>query len=461
MGQLRRAKSTELHVHVGGCLTAEDFLELGREHFEKVDWTLFVEGYKKAFGLGPDPVALYREALAGAGADVLRPYCVYSADDGGDFERFQAKFNFGICLYRHWWHVLGREEEVLARILARHHSEKLRYVEYRAMAPFGPENPEAFIQFHVTTARAIQDACLQGFQARYLVSLPRWSPLESYLITRQLLDRHPDLIPTIVGLDFCHFEEGYPPESTRAFFKQLHHDNEVQPERYLDVAYHVGEVYFDKSLESAVRWCHEAAELGATRLGHCTALGLEPATAVMRQPEAHQTEPVSERVAQIRYDLRHQDALRHYGVSVDANVLGEELERLGELPPDEPLSRAYDNERLAAARQRQAFVLDRLAELEVVIETCPTSNLRIGAVPTAAEHPIHRFLASDVRLAVSADDPGVFDCTLADEIDWVVAHSSLDIETLQARLGDPHHYRFGLRRPFRTRQQANTTPILI
>ncbi len=459
MELLQRAKSSELHVHMGGCLTAEDFLELGRADYEKIDWTLFVDGYEKTFGFRPNPTALYREALAGSGADALRPYCVYSAADGGDFARFQAKFNFGICLFRHWWHVLSREEEVLARILARHRSEKLRYIEYRAMAPFGPETPEAFIQFHATMARAIQVACGEGFQARYLVSLPRWAPLESYRVTRQLLDQHPELLPTIIGLDFCHFEEGYPPESTRAFFKQLHRDNAAQPERYLDVAYHVGEVYFDKSLESAVRWCHEAAELGATRLGHCTALGLAPAIAVGRQPDAHVLEPASERIAQIRYDLHHRDALRHYEISVDTDALQKELKQLGERTDDEPIHRPYDEGRIAEVCQRQSFVLDRLAELGVAIETCPTSNLRIGAVPAAEHHPIHRFLQSDVPLAVSADDPGVFDCTLADEIDWVAAHAALDRAALQARLGDPYHYRFGLRRPFR--RQANPIPIHI
>ena len=457
MELLQRAKSSELHVHIGGCLTAEDLLELGRKDYKKVDWTLFVEGYERVFGLPVDPIALYREALKSGGADVLRPYCVYNAADGGDFARFQAKFNFSICLFRHWWHVLAREEEVLARILARHKSEKLRYVEYRAMAPFGPENPEAFIQFHATMARAIQAACGQGFQARYLVSLPRWAPLESYRVTRQLLGQHPDLLPTIVGLDFCHFEEDYPPESTRAFFRQLHQDNDAHPAHYLDVAYHVGEVYFDKSLESAVRWCHEAAELGAARLGHCTALGLDPAVAVGRQHNAHIFEPTCERMAQIRYDLRHQDALRRYEVAVDTDALQAELALLGARPHDEPVQRTYDETRLHEARQRQCLVLDRLAELGVVIETCPTSNLRIGAVPNAKDHPIHRFLQSDVALAISADDPGVFDCTLADEVDWVAQHAGLASEALQERLGDPRHYRFGLRRPFRARQQ--TGPI--
>ena len=89
------------------------------------------------------------------------------------------------------------------------------------------------------------------------------------------------------------------------------------------------------------------------------------------------------------------------------------------------------------------------AELDVVIETCPTSNLRIGAVPDAQAHPVHRFLASDVKLAIGADDPGIFDCTLADEVDWVHHHSDMDADALHARLGDPHHYRLGRRRAWR------------
>ncbi len=452
MHPLHEAKTSELHVHVGGCLSAEDFLELASDQYQQIDWALFVDGYEQTFALRPDPQALYREALDGGGADVLKPYCVYGQADGGDFARFQAKFNFGICLFRHWWRVLDRPEEILQRVLDRHQSEKMRYVEYRAMAPYGPDHAEAFIRFHVTTARVIQAACSSDFQARYLISLPRSAPLESYFVTRRLLEENPDLVSTIVGLDFCHFEEGYAPESTRAFFKQLHLDNEMRPEHYLDVAYHVGEVYFDKTLESAMRWCHEAAELGARRLGHCTALGLDPQAAIARQPTAHQLEPVSERLAQIRYDLRHRDRLGDYGIAIDISALEEERRQLCKRPHDEPLSRAYTPGRLAEVRQRQSFVLDRLAELEVVIETCPTSNLLIGAVPTAAQHPIHRFLRSDVHLAIGADDPGIFDCTLESEVDWVAAHTDLDETALAERLGDPYHYRFGQRRPSYNRE---------
>lgn len=448
---LQAAKTCELHIHLGGSLFANDLLDLGRDHYEKIDWSLYTDSFEKAYGKRPDPVALFRAALDSQQLDQLKAHYVYGDEDSGDFSQFQAKFNMALCLYRHWWNVLDNQEEIWRRVLAHHRREGLRYIEYRSMAPYDHTQAEAFVQFHERTARSIQQACTPDFTARYLISLPRWAPLECYQLVQRLLDEHKDLVPTIVGLDFCYFEEGFPPESTRAFFQRLRHDNELRPGRALDVAYHVGEVYFDKSLESAVRWCHEAAELGAIRLGHCTALGLDPAVAIDRKPQAHECEPVGERLAQIRYDLHYKDELEKLGVPVDTQALTRELDNLADWPDDNPLRRAYDPDRLEAIRRRQDFVLSRLTELDVVVETCPTSNLRIGAVPDPQAHPIHRFLASDVRLAIGADDPGIFDCTLADEVDWVQRHTHMDAAALQARLGDPRHYRCGRRRAWTRR----------
>ena len=443
---LQAAKTCELHVHLYGGLFAADLLALGRDYYEKIDWSLFVDSFERAYGKRPDPVALFGEALHTQCLDPIEAHYVYGVDDGGDFARFQAKFNMAICIYRHWWKGLDKSEEIWRRVLAHHRREGLRYVEYRVMAPYDHAQPEAFVQFHQLIARFLQQASTADFEARYLISLPRWAPLECYKLVQRLLDENEDLIPAVVGLDFCHFEEGYPPARTRAFFRRLRRDNELRPERALDVAYHVGEVYFDKSLESAVRWCHEAAELGARRLGHCTALGLDPEVAVARRPQAHECERVSERLAQIAYDLHHEAALQDFGVPVDAQALLRERGNLSGRPGDALVCRAYDPPRLQAVRRRQDFALSRLAALGTVVETCPTSNLRIGAVPDAKDHPVHRFLASDVRLAIGADDPGLFDCTLADEVDWVQRHSGMTPNALQARLGDPHDYRCGAAR---------------
>ena len=265
----------------------------------------------------------------------------------------------------------------------------------------------------------------------------------SFTLVQRLFDENPELIPTIVGLDFCYFEEGYPPETVRAFFRQLHEDNRQCPQRALEVAYHVGEIYFDKSLESAIRWCHEAAELGARRLGHAIALGLDPAVAITRQFQAHETESVSERLDQIAYDLQHYQALTHYGISLDYDALNREQERLQRLALGSSVKRPYTKTRLEEIRRRQNFVLDQLTEWGTVIESCPTSNLRIGGVPSPATHPLHRFLKSQVNLVIGADDPGIFDSPLAAEVDWVLKHMQLNARELIERLGDPRRFRLG------------------
>ncbi|MFA6107390.1 MAG: hypothetical protein WDA75_01345 [Candidatus Latescibacterota bacterium] len=445
----KAAKACELHVHLGGCLFTEDLLDLGREVYPRVDWRLYVTSFTRAFGTSPDPVVLFREALTGskAGLARFRRHYVFDESDGGDFSRFQAKFNLAICLYRHWWLVLGREQEVNRRVVERHRSEGVRYVEYRAMAPYGPDQPEGFLAFHTLVARTLREASDRTFRARYLISLPRWAAHESYLLVRQLLDQHPELVRTVVGLDFCFFEEGHPPAAAAPLFARVHADNARCPDQALGIAYHVGETYDDKSLESAVRWCHQAAELGARRLGHALALGLDPEVAIGRRPAAHETESAAERLAQIEYDLRHRSGLQAHGVPVKKAALERERAELQRRPPASLVRRSYTPERLAEVRQRQTFALAQLAELGTVIESCPTSNLRIGGVPAPELHPLHRFLASPVNLAIGADDPGIFDVTLAHEVDWAATHSGMSATQFARRLGSPRRFRLdaGLR----------------
>lgn len=434
----------ELHVHGGGCLFPEDLLALGKDHYEEVDWNRFIDFYAEVYGYTPDPIALYQQTLSGdtTAFEQFRKQVVVGPTDSGDFSRFQAKYNFGVCLFKHWENELGRQGEIIERAAKAHRREGLEYVEYRSMFGNEQEDPEGFFRFHGRNAEVLHTASNNGFTARYLISIPRWAPLEAYQLVHQLMDNRPELIPIIIGLDFCFFEEGYPPKTVQTLFDQIKKDNEARPERTLEVAYHVGETYFDKSIESAIRWCHEIAEMGAKRLGHAIALGLDPRVAIARRPKAHETELVSERLDQIAYDLTNRDALTNYGISIDPAALEKERQQLAQLPSDEFVERPYTPERLEDARRRQDYVLDRLTQLGTVIETCPTSNLRIGGVPTPAEHPVHRFLKSDVNLVISADDPGTFDTPLAAEVDWVLTHTDLDPQTLVERLGDPRRFSF-------------------
>lgn len=439
-------RGCELHMHILGAFCPEDVLALGRDRYRDVDWRDFRDQYRKHFGAEIDPVAIFDAVVAGeAGAfGRLARLHTYTAEDGGDFARWEAKFGFFMGIWSAYRRQ-GRASDLLLlnRMLERYRAQGLDYIEYRCGAGM---DAKGFRYWHHLCAATLQEASRAGQELRYIISLPRWAALEGYALLRQLLLDYPEIIPIIVGIDMASVEEGYPPKQLRPLFDQVVRDNRADPASALDLVCHVGESYFDKSLESAVRWCHEMAEMGARRLGHATALGLDPAVAIARRPNAHEREHVSERLDQIAYDVQHRDALISYGVPVDLAALQGEREKLAARDPTEEVQRPYAAARLAEVRQRQQFVLDRLVALGTVIECCPTSNLRIGGILDPACHPIHQFLASEVNLAICADDPGNFDITLSSEIDWVLAHTDYDEATLQQRLGDPRRFRLGQQR---------------
>jgi aminodeoxyfutalosine deaminase len=56
-----------------------------------------------------------------------------------------------------------------------------------------------------------------------------------------------------------------------------------------------------------------------------------------------------------------------------------------------------------------------LAEREVVLDVCPISNVRTGAVRSLEEHPLPRLVDAGIRCSVSTDDPAMFDTDLSRE----------------------------------------------
>ncbi len=435
---------TELHVHLPGCLTPADVFALGREVYHLIDWDSF--GYRQLFtqihGYDPRPERLFARLQQGDATawDEFVFLHTYRDEDAPGFDNFLVKFRFFLHI---WWQRWGTGEQVLSELLTRavagHQARGLHYVEYRCGAS---GSQEAQVQFHRQTAVFLQQLTTPTFQACYIISIPRHDPLAGLDVVLTLLAQYPELRDTVVGVDFASIEEGQPPKKFRAVFERLAAYNRVHQERPLAIVYHVGESFYDKSLESTIRWCHEVALMGARRLGHAIVLGLDPAVAIARRPFAHVQEPVSERLDQIRYDLAHRQALRRYGVAVDEDALLAEEKRLRQRKGDEVVERPFTPQRLADIRQRQQLVLDDLARLGTVIECCPTGNRLIAGIPDPRHHPVHRFLAHPVNLAICTDNPGNFATTLADEIGWVLHHTHYTSQTLLARLGNPR--RFGL-----------------
>jgi aminodeoxyfutalosine deaminase len=77
-------------------------------------------------------------------------------------------------------------------------------------------------------------------------------------------------------------------------------------------------------------------------------------------------------------------------------------------------------EGLAADRIRHGIravddpgLVRELAGRGTVLDVCPLSNLRTGAVPSLDEHPLPRLVAAGVRCSISTDDPAIFDTDLS------------------------------------------------
>jgi aminodeoxyfutalosine deaminase len=60
-------------------------------------------------------------------------------------------------------------------------------------------------------------------------------------------------------------------------------------------------------------------------------------------------------------------------------------------------------------------LVEELREREIVLDVCPVSNVRTGAVPSLGEHPLCELLQAGVLCSISTDDPAMFDTDLTRE----------------------------------------------
>lgn len=62
-----------------------------------------------------------------------------------------------------------------------------------------------------------------------------------------------------------------------------------------------------------------------------------------------------------------------------------------------------------------AVLVADLAARAIPLDICPTSNVRLGVVPSVAAHPLERLRAAGVRVSVNTDDPLLFGATVEGE----------------------------------------------
>ncbi len=95
---------------------------------------------------------------------------------------------------------------------------------------------------------------------------------------------------------------------------------------------------------------------------------------------------------------------------------------------------------IAAVRDPQ--LLAYLASNGIVLEVCPTSNVRTRAVPSLAEHPLPALVAAGVPVTVNSDDPPMFATTLNREYEIAAQLLGLDEAGLAALARSAVHASF-------------------
>ena len=73
-----------------------------------------------------------------------------------------------------------------------------------------------------------------------------------------------------------------------------------------------------------------------------------------------------------------------------------------------------------------------LAERNIILDLCPTSNVMLRVVPDIGTYPLRKFLEYGVAFTVNTDDPGIFGCTLTSELLSLIEHDILTAHEVAA-----------------------------
>ena len=79
----------------------------------------------------------------------------------------------------------------------------------------------------------------------------------------------------------------------------------------------------------------------------------------------------------------------------------------------------------------QEQVSRRILERGVLIEVCPTSNLRTGVVAHWDQHPVIGLIDAGALVTINTDDPAMFDVSLAGEFSNLEQRLGLDDTALE------------------------------
>jgi aminodeoxyfutalosine deaminase len=81
------------------------------------------------------------------------------------------------------------------------------------------------------------------------------------------------------------------------------------------------------------------------------------------------------------------------------------------------------------AAAQDPVLMAELVERGIVLELCPTSNVRTRAVASLDEHPFNVLRDAGVRVTLNTDDPGMFDTDINRE--YLIAHEAFGLDAAE------------------------------
>ncbi len=131
--------------------------------------------------------------------------------------------------------------------------------------------------------------------------------------------------------------------------------------------------------------------------------------------------PTERYIEMVRY--AHENGLSaiiHAGEIVGAHNIWDAIEMLGTARIGHGVTAIHDAELLAY-----------LAQTQIPLEVCPTSNVALGVARSFEEHPLPRLKQHGLNVTVNSDDPPMFNTTLTREYQKCMAHFGFDLATLE------------------------------
>jgi adenosine deaminase len=76
-------------------------------------------------------------------------------------------------------------------------------------------------------------------------------------------------------------------------------------------------------------------------------------------------------------------------------------------------------------------LMARLVRDNVVLEVCPTSNVKLGVYRSYGEHPLKKLVDAGCRVTINSDDPALFGTDISREYETAVSQCGLPVERLK------------------------------